>query len=57
MVNIEIICPNCGRKMSAIVDKNDISKIIVFCSFECHANYNIEENKDKIKDRFEIMDL
>ncbi|HUS50271.1 MAG TPA: hypothetical protein VMZ91_08895 [Candidatus Paceibacterota bacterium] len=57
MINIEIRCPNCGKKMSAKVEKNNISKIIVFCSTECSVNYSAKENEDKIKDRFEIMDL
>ena len=58
---MQVLCPNCGRKMSVIVHKKDYSKFTVFCSLECRDAYKeIDEDGKKIEtidDRFEIMDF
>jgi len=60
-MRLKIVCPNCGRGMIGLIKEKDISKILLFCSYECYLNYysaeRKEEEKQAVSNRFEIMDL
>ena len=48
-MRLKIVCPNCGRGMIGLIKEKDISKILLFCSYECYLNYYSAERKEEEK--------